>query len=131
MSLSQEAQEWNDSQKRYRENAHLHKHTTGADHSEMMAVLFKIELGLGVLIDTIKEWIEDEVQRQENERRRETYGMMSRTQRSGVDPDMPKPYPTMTTTYGSPDGSTRRSGGDRNEPNREFDDGAFDGRGVG
>jgi hypothetical protein len=124
MSLSQEAQEWNDAQKRYRENAHLHKHTTGADHSEMMAVLFKIELGLGVLIDTIKEWVEDEEKRREDERRRATYGYSygsPRTQRS----DSQQEYPT----YQPNPRSARRSGGDRNEPNSEFGDGVVDGRG--
>ncbi len=89
MSLSQEAQEWNEAQKRYRENEHLHKYTAGADHKQMMTVLSSIERCLGMLIDTIKEWIEGEDKRREDEHRRETYGMTTpypyRTPRSDAD----------------------------------------------
>ena len=62
MSLSKEAQEWNDRQKRYIERAHEHKHMGGADHKEMMDVLSKIERSLGFLIDIIKEHL-DKVER--------------------------------------------------------------------
>ena len=55
MSLSKEAQEWNDRQKRYIERAHEHKHMGGADHKELMEVLSKIERSLGFLLDIIKE----------------------------------------------------------------------------
>jgi hypothetical protein len=100
-----------------------------------MTVLSKIELSLGVLIDTIKEWIEGEDKRREDEHRRETYGMTTpypyRTPRSDPDSEPPpyqNPY-TETPTKTVP--STRRSGGPRNEPNREFGDGVVDGRGGG
>ena len=62
MSLSKEAQEWNDRQKRYIEREHEHKHMGGADHKEMMAVLTKIERSLGFLLDIIKEHL-DKVER--------------------------------------------------------------------
>jgi hypothetical protein len=63
MSLSKEAQEWNDRQKRYIEREWEHKHMGGADHKEMMAVLNKIERSLGFLLDIIKEHL-DKVERE-------------------------------------------------------------------
>jgi hypothetical protein len=63
VSLSKEAQEWNDRQKRYIEQEHLHKHMGGADHKEMMAVLNKIERSLGFLLDIVKEHL-DTVERE-------------------------------------------------------------------
>ena len=135
MGLSQEAHEWNEQQKRYREIAHQHKHMGGADHKEMMTVLSKIELSLGVLIDTIKEWIEGEDKRREDEHRRETYGMTTpypyRTPRSDPDSE-PPPYqqsytPTPTKTVPSTRKGHLRD--EENKTNREFGDGVDDGRG--
>ena len=133
MTLSPEAHEWNEQQKRYREIAHQHKHMGGADHKEMMTVLSKIELSLGMLIDTIKEWIEGEDKRRADEHRRETYGMGTsyRTPRSDAD-SQPLSYqqsytPTPTKTVPSTRKGHLRD--EENKPNSEFDDGAFDGRG--
>ena len=75
MSLSQEAHEFNEQQKRYRENEHLHKHTAGADHRELMDELKRLNNSFGCLIDTVIEWIKDEEKRREDEHRRSTYGM--------------------------------------------------------
>ncbi len=89
MALSEEAHEFNEQQKRYRENAHLHKHTAGADHKEMMAELKRLNNSIGFLLDTFIQWIKDEEKRREDEHRRSTYGMWDsqkyRTQRDGYD----------------------------------------------
>ena len=129
MTLSQEAHEWNEQQKRYRENEHLHKYTAGKDHKEMMTVLSSIELALGVLIDTLKDWMEAEEKRLDDERRRSTYGYAYRTPRSDDDPP---PYQTTYTPPTKTVPSTRRSGGPRNEPRGQgsFEQGSFDGLGL-
>ena len=120
MALSEEARKWNEQQERYRENAHLHKHTAGADHKELMGVLSKIELSLGLLIDTIKEWIDDEEQRRGEEQRRKTYGYNPyRTPRS-ESPERPRFYTGVEPQWPLPH-SSRQSGGDRNEPIPPYD----------
>ena len=60
MGLSEEAQEFTEAQKRYRENEHLHKYTTGRDHRELMEELKKVNNSLGFLIDTLLKYLEDE-----------------------------------------------------------------------
>ena len=52
MSLSQEAHEFNEQQKRYRENEHLHKYTAGADHRELMDELKRLNNSIGCLLYT-------------------------------------------------------------------------------
>jgi len=119
MPTNQEKHEFNEAQKRYRENEHLHKYTAGKDHKEMMTVLSSIELALGVLIDTIVGWMEAEEKRVEDERKRATYGYAYRTPRSDVDP------PTYRTEYTTPTRtvpSTRGQG--------SFEQGSFDGLGL-
>ena len=89
MGLDKEAQEFNEAQKRYRENEHLHKYTTGRDHRELMEELKKVNNSLGFLIDTLLKYLEDEEKRREEEHRRSTYGMYDpfkhRTQRGFSD----------------------------------------------
>ena len=75
MALSEEAHEFNERQKRYREQEHLHKHMGGADHRELMDELKRLNNSIGFLLDTILQWIEDEAKRREDEHRRSTYGM--------------------------------------------------------
>jgi len=123
MALSQEAHEFNEQQKRYRENAHLHKHTAGADHKEMMAELKRLNNSIGFLIDTVVQWIKDEEKRREDEHRRSTYGMWDsqkyRTQRDGYDYlANTKPYRAPVWPKGQP-GSNR--GSPRNEPVPPYD----------
>ncbi len=89
MGLSEEAQEFTEAQKRYRENEHLHKYTTGRDHRELMEELKKVNNSLGFLIDTLLKYLEDEEKRREEEHRRSTAGMYDpfkhRTQRGYSD----------------------------------------------
>ena len=75
MGLSEEAQEFNEAQKRYREAEHLHKYTAGRDHRELMDELRRLHNSIGFLIDTVIQWIKDEEKRREDEHRRSTYGM--------------------------------------------------------
>ena len=75
MPLSQEAHEFNEAQKRYRENEHLHKYTAGADHKEMMGELKRLNDSIGFLIDPLMKWSEDDEKRRADEYRRSTYGM--------------------------------------------------------
>jgi hypothetical protein len=108
MSLDKEAQEWNESQKRYQEKGWQHKHMAGADHREMMAVLNKIENGLGFLIDALTQWMEDREEQRKIDERRSSYGLYDpqkyRTQRSGGgisgdSVDMPEDLPPYKNPY--------------------------------
>ena len=120
MSLSEEAHEFNEAQKRYREQEHLHKHTVGADHKELMDELKRLNNSIGFLIDTVIQWIKDEEKRREDEHRRSTYGMWDpqkyRTQRDYY--SEPWRTPGWTKHEGP---HTRRSGGPRNEPIPPYD----------
>jgi hypothetical protein len=89
MGLDKEAQEFNEAQKRYREQEHLHKHTVGADHRELMGELKRVNINIGFIIDMIQQWMVDEEKRRMEEHRRSTYGMYDpyrhRTQRGPDD----------------------------------------------
>ena len=54
MSLSEEAREFNERQKRYRESEWQHRHTGGRDHRELMEVLRQIEQSLRVLAEEFR-----------------------------------------------------------------------------
>jgi hypothetical protein len=86
MSLSQEAQEFNEKQKRLQE----YYQTEGRGLSRVEDELRKVNISLGYLIDTLLQWIEDEAKRREDEHRRSTYGMWdplkNRTQRGEYRP---------------------------------------------
>ncbi len=75
MSLDKEAREFNERQKRYQEQEWQHKHMEGKDHRELMEVLNKIESGLGFLIDTITQWMEDREEQRKANKRRSSYGL--------------------------------------------------------
>ena len=66
MSLDKEAREFNERQKRYREQENLHKHMGGADHKELMRVLNKMEQSLGYLIDMLRDHIDTVEYEREN-----------------------------------------------------------------
>ena len=51
MSLSHEARDFNERQKRYRESDWGYRHTAGRDHRELMRVLRQIERNLRVLME--------------------------------------------------------------------------------
>ncbi len=51
MSLSEEAREFNEAQKRYRESEWQHRHTGGRDHRELMEVMRQIERSLRLLAE--------------------------------------------------------------------------------
>jgi hypothetical protein len=89
VTTPEEKHEFNEAQKRYRENEHLHKYTTGRDHRELMEELKKVNNSLGFLIDTLLKYLEDEEKRRGEEHRRSTYGMYDpfkhRTQRGHED----------------------------------------------
>ena len=123
MSLSQEAHEFNERQKRYRENEHLHKYTAGSDHRELMDELKRLNNSIGFLIDTVIQWIKDEEKRREDELRRSTYGMWDpqkyRTKRDEYAQYDPWNHTPSWTRYEGP--HTRRSGGPRNEPIPPYD----------
>jgi hypothetical protein len=108
MSLDKEAREFNERQKRYQEQEWQHKHMAGADHREMMAVLNKIENGLGFLIDALTQWMEDREEQRKADERRSSYGLYDpqkyRTQRSGGGisgdaVDMPEDRPPYRNPY--------------------------------
>tara|TARA_Y100000296_G_scaffold74281_1_gene92623 strand:+ start:348 stop:578 length:231 start_codon:yes stop_codon:yes gene_type:complete len=50
-SISEEGRDFNESQKRYRENEWTYRHTAGADHRELIEVLRQIEHSLRVLVE--------------------------------------------------------------------------------
>jgi predicted mannosyl-3-phosphoglycerate phosphatase (HAD superfamily) len=52
--LSEEAREFNERQKRYRESEWQHRHTGGRDHRELMEVLRQIEQSLRVLAEEFR-----------------------------------------------------------------------------
>ena len=54
MSLSEEAREFNERQKRYSESEWQHRHTGGRDHRELMEVLRQIEQSLRVLAEEFR-----------------------------------------------------------------------------
>ncbi len=48
-SISKEGRDFNESQKRYRENEWTYRYTAGADHRELMEVLRQIERSLKMM----------------------------------------------------------------------------------
>ena len=52
--MSEEAREFNERQKRYRESEWQHRHTGGRDHRELMEVLRQIEQSLRVLAEEFR-----------------------------------------------------------------------------
>jgi hypothetical protein len=50
-SISKEGRDFNESQKRYREDEWTYRHTAGADHRELMEVLRQIEHSLRALAE--------------------------------------------------------------------------------
>lgn len=64
MTLSEEAREFNEQQKRYREQEHLHKYTAGADHRETMEALSKIEKALLKITGLLNRIVEQQDDRQ-------------------------------------------------------------------
>ena len=105
MPLDREAQEFNEKQKRYREQEHLHKHTGGADHRELMDELKRLNNSIGFLLDTILQWIEDEAKRRYDENRRSTYGMWD-----------PQKYRTKRDEYSKYEQPWRTPGWTRHDP---------------
>ena len=108
MTLSEEAREFNEQQKRYKEQEHLHKHMAGADHREMMAVLNKIERSLGHLLDLLIAALDEIEEQRKVDERRSSYGLYDtqkyRTQRSGGGisgdaVDMPENLPPYRNPY--------------------------------
>ena len=85
MGLSEEAQEFNEDQKKRR----LYYETEGRHLSRVEEELKKVNNSLGFLIDTLLKYLEDEEKRREEEHRRSTYGMYDpfkhRTQRGFSD----------------------------------------------
>ena len=85
MGLSEEAQEFNDDQKKRR----LYYETEGRHLSRVEDELKKLHNSLGFLIDMLQQWMEDEEKRRKEEYRRSTYGMYDpykyRTQRGPDD----------------------------------------------
>jgi hypothetical protein len=89
MGLSEEAQEFNEDQKKRR----LYYETEGRHLSRVEDAITKLEKSidkhLGYLIDLLQQWMDEEEKRRKEEYRRSTYGMYDpyqhRTQRGSDD----------------------------------------------
>jgi len=130
MSLSQEAQEFNEKQKRLQE----YYQTEGRGLSRVEDELRKVNISLGYLLDTILQWIEDEAKRREDEHRRSTYGMWdplkNRTQRGD---EQRGEYRPIYGEYGYPKNEPWKNprGVPPYDPDRDrdsFDEGVEDGK---
>ena len=119
MALSQEAQEFNEKQKRLQE----YYQTEGRGLSHVEDELKKMNNSLGYLIDLILQWIEDEQKRRDEEHRRSSYGMWDAQKHRTKRDDYSEPWRTPGWTKYDPQGGphTRRSGGPRNEPIPPYD----------
>jgi hypothetical protein len=137
MTLSQEALEFNEKQKRLREYYQTEGRGLDRLEDELKKLRQTIDNHMGFLIDTLLKWIEDDERRKKEEYKRSSYGMWDpytqRTRRDyGYERYEPQTWPGVTTRRsGLSDEPIPPYDPDKDfDPDKDsFDEGAEEGKG--